>query len=147
MRKPQLAKAELFEGAQVFVVPPEHDREFSLRSRLKNQHEREWQELSQRRPALNAPSEEQELYHLELEIFREKFQTNTSRLSQLWKRQKLGENLVYLEAGREELGGILRPLYPERERARREFEDWHQRQLRGFNMLNTESSERPSYIS
>jgi hypothetical protein len=64
----------------------------------------------------------------------------------LFEPQRRGDNanIVYFPTSPVSQGG---PSELSKQRAAREWEEWHQRQLKNFNMVDTGPSSTPSYIS
>jgi hypothetical protein len=137
------------DGASVYVVPPGKSREFFLRSQRKDRQKREFEELSARKPAKNAPQEDVDFILLEVEMWKTGFDDNIQKLSNLWEPQSIGKNIVYIAEAKEYIGDMLRPDVYSRQQDQKRFDDWYSSILAGYHH-DTEvgtSQGTPTYIS
>jgi len=137
------------DGARVYVVSPANAQEFFLRSRLKDRHKLEFSEISSRKPPQGASQDDIDLFLLEVEEFKERFNANIAKMQALWQPQQIGQNIVHIAEAKQYIGDMLGPDVFQRQQEEKRFYDWYNQMLAGYHH-DTEvgtSSGRPSYIS
>jgi len=125
-------------GAHIGVIAPSKIREYDMLRNVAATLDEQFEALK------SQPNSESKLKRM-----REILDLKKKRLDEsnnLFESQRLGDNpnIVYFPSSPVSQGG---PSELSKQRAAREWEEWHQRQLKNFNMLDTGPSSTPSYIS
>ena len=125
-------------GAHIGVVAPSKVKEFDMLRNVAATLDQQFETLK------SAPPSESNLKRMREILDLKKQRIDES--NNLFEQQRRGDNanIVYFPTSPVSQGG---PSELSKQRAAREWEEWHQRQLKNFNMLDTGPSSTPSYIS